>query len=100
MTVVLTGNDLTIEQVIAVARNNEKVEIHPDAMERIRTCRAMLEKKIEAGEIMYGVNTGIGEFSEIVLNDDQVKACDASISEIIEQSETTFKEFLDNCPNR
>lgn len=73
MTVVLTGNDLTIEQVVAVARNNEKVEIHPDAMERIRTCRAMLEKKIEAGEIMYGVNTGIGEFSEIVLDDDQVK---------------------------
>ena len=33
----------------------------------------MLEKKIVAGEIMYGVNTGIGEFSEVVLNDDQVK---------------------------
>ena len=33
----------------------------------------MLEKKIEAHEIMYGVNTGIGEFSEIVLDDDQVK---------------------------
>ncbi|MBT7311437.1 aromatic amino acid lyase [bacterium] len=73
MTVVLTGNDLTIEQVVAVARNNEKVEIHPDALERIRTCRGMLERKIEAGEIMYGVNTGIGEFSEIVLDDDQVK---------------------------
>lgn len=33
----------------------------------------MLEKKIEAHEIMYGVNTGIGEFSEVVLNDEQVK---------------------------
>ena len=33
----------------------------------------MLEEKIEAHEIMYGVNTGIGEFSEVVLNDDQVK---------------------------
>jgi len=33
----------------------------------------MLEKKIIAHEIMYGVNTGIGEFSEVVLNDDQVK---------------------------
>ena len=33
----------------------------------------MLERKIEAHEIMYGVNTGIGEFSEVVLNDDQVK---------------------------
>jgi histidine ammonia-lyase len=33
----------------------------------------MLEKKIVAHEIMYGVNTGIGEFSEVVLNDDQIK---------------------------
>jgi histidine ammonia-lyase len=32
----------------------------------------MLEEKIEAHEIMYGVNTGIGEFSEVVLNDEQV----------------------------
>ena len=33
----------------------------------------MLEKKIVAREIMYGVNTGIGEFSEIVLTDEQVQ---------------------------
>jgi len=35
--------------------------------------QAMLEKKIVAREIMYGVNTGIGEFSEIVLTDEQVQ---------------------------
>ena len=33
----------------------------------------MLEKKIKAKEIMYGVNTGIGEFSEVVLNDEQIE---------------------------
>jgi histidine ammonia-lyase len=33
----------------------------------------MLERKIEAREIMYGVNTGIGEFSEVVLSDEQVE---------------------------
>ena len=33
----------------------------------------MLEEKIAAREIMYGTNTGIGEFSEIVLDDDQVQ---------------------------
>jgi histidine ammonia-lyase len=33
----------------------------------------MLEKKIQAGEIVYGVNTGIGEFSEVVLDDDQIQ---------------------------
>ncbi len=33
----------------------------------------MLEEKIKAREIMYGVNTGIGEFSEVVLTDEQVE---------------------------
>ena len=64
---------LTIEKLVAVARHNEKVELSREAIERIKKCRAMLEKKIDAKEIMYGVNTGIGEFSEVVLNDDQVK---------------------------
>jgi histidine ammonia-lyase len=73
MTIVLDGSGLTIEKLVQIARHGEKVELHPDALERIKVCRAMLEKKIEAHEIMYGVNTGIGEFSEVVLNDEQVK---------------------------
>jgi len=73
MSVVITGNNLTIEKVVRVARNNEKVELFPEAKEKIKICRTMLEKKIQAHEIMYGVNTGIGEFSEVVLDDSQVK---------------------------
>src|SRR3990172_3529631 len=73
MSAILDGSGLSIEKLVSIARNNEKVELHPDALERIKICRAMLEEKINAREIMYGVNTGIGEFSEIVLNDEQVK---------------------------
>ncbi len=73
MVVIIDGKSLTIEMVVSVARDGEKVEIHPDAVKRIEKCRAMLEKKVEKGEIMYGVNTGIGEFSEVVLNADQIK---------------------------
>ncbi len=73
MTLVIKGAGITIEDVVNVARNHQKVELHPEALERIKKCRAMLEKKIDAREIMYGVNTGIGEFSEMVLSDDQVK---------------------------
>ena len=73
MTLIIKGSGLTIADVVKVARHNEKVELHPDAVKRIETCRAMLEKKIIAREIMYGVNTGIGEFSEIVLTDEQVQ---------------------------
>src|SRR5208337_2203504 len=73
LTLIVTGSGLTIEDVVRVARHGEKVELHPDSIRKINSCRAMLEKKVEAHEIMYGINTGIGEFSEIVLNDDQVK---------------------------
>jgi histidine ammonia-lyase len=73
MTLIIKGAGLTIEDVVNVARNHQKVELHPDALARVKKCRAMLEKKIDAREIMYGVNTGIGEFSEVVLSDDQVK---------------------------
>ncbi|MBE0433474.1 aromatic amino acid lyase [candidate division WOR-3 bacterium] len=73
MAIVLDGESLTIEKLVSIARHNEEVEIAPAALQRIKECRAMLEDKIKAHEIMYGVNTGIGEFSEIVLNDDQIK---------------------------
>ncbi len=73
MTVVLDGSGLTLEKLVAVARHGEKVELHPDALERIKVCRAMVERKIEARETMYGVNTGIGELCEVILDDDQVK---------------------------
>lgn len=72
MTVRLDGSSLTIEKVYAVAQG-EQVELAPEALERIRICRAMLEEKLAAKEIMYGTNTGIGEFSEVLLNDEQVK---------------------------
>jgi len=73
MSIILDGSNLTVEKIVKIARHKEKVELSSEALQRIKICRAMLEEKIQAHEIMYGVNTGIGEFSEVVLNDDQVK---------------------------
>ena len=72
MAVILGKSSLSIEKLVRVARFNEKVELHPDGIKRIKKCRAMLEEKIQNQEIMYGVNTGIGEFSEVVLDDDKL----------------------------
>ncbi|MFA6316293.1 MAG: aromatic amino acid ammonia-lyase [Elusimicrobiota bacterium] len=72
MSIKIDGASLKIEDVVAVARGGAKVEFTPEALGRIKKCRGMLEKKIKAREIMYGVNTGIGEFSEVVLTDEQV----------------------------
>jgi len=73
MPIKLDGSELTVEKLVSIARDKEKVELSKDSLERIKVCRAMLEEKLKAREIMYGTNTGIGEFSEVVLNDEQVK---------------------------
>ncbi len=73
MSILVTGKNLTIEDVYRVAYELETVELHPEAVKRIKKCRGFLQEKIDEREIMYGVNTGIGEFSETVLTDEQVK---------------------------
>lgn len=71
--IVIQGEGLRAAHVVEVARHRAPIELHPDAVARIVRCREMVERKIDAREVMYGVNTGIGEFSEIVLDDDQVR---------------------------
>ncbi len=73
MPITLDGSSLTIEKLVLIARDGEKVALAPAALERIKVCRAMLEEKLAAHETMYGTNTGIGEFSEKILSDEQVK---------------------------
>jgi len=73
MTITMKGHGFTIEELVKIARFNEKVKLDDDALKRIKKCRSLVEKKIKVKEIMYGVNTGIGEFSEIVLDDDKIQ---------------------------
>jgi histidine ammonia-lyase len=73
MPITLDGSSLTIGKIVAIGRNGEKIDLAPSALKRIKVCRAMLEEKLAAHETMYGTNTGIGEFSEKILSDEQVK---------------------------
>lgn len=72
-TALLDGHSLTIEDVVHVARHREKIALDDAAVRRINRCRELLERKIESREIMYGVNTGIGELSEVVLSPEQAE---------------------------
>jgi len=73
MSINLTGTGLTVEKVVEVARRGASVALDPEAKKRIEKCRALLEDKIQKKEIMYGVNTGIGELANVVLTQDQVE---------------------------
>ncbi|MCU0726211.1 MAG: aromatic amino acid ammonia-lyase [Planctomycetes bacterium] len=73
MSIVLSGQNLTPSSVLRIARHGEPVELAPEALERVRHCRAFLDRNIVAGKVMYGVNTGIGELSEVVLPPERIR---------------------------
>ena len=73
MTLELDGSNLSTDGLESVARGDEQVSVSDASWERIRACRVMIQQKIDDHEVMYGVTTGIGEFSEVVLTSEQVR---------------------------
>ncbi len=71
--VLLDGHSLKVEDVAGIARDRRKIAIDREAAFRIEKCRGLLERKIESREIMYGVNTGIGELADVVLTPEQAE---------------------------
>jgi len=60
VTVRLTGRDLTVDEVVRVARHHERVELVPETAEHMRATRAIVESALERGDTVYGFTTGVG----------------------------------------
>ncbi|MEW6250164.1 MAG: histidine ammonia-lyase [Planctomycetota bacterium] len=69
--VVLDGNSLSIEQIVAVARQHAPVGLAPAAREQVQRSRDFLEKCVRDGMAIYGVTTGIGELARVRISPEQ-----------------------------
>src|SRR5579864_8266162 len=69
----LTGNDLTFDQLNAVALRGEKVSLAPDAIERMKASRAVVERVVASGTTAYGINTGFGKLASVRISAEQVR---------------------------
>ena len=62
--ILLSGSDLSIKQLLAIADDREEVALAPDARTRVAAARAVVDQKAEGADAVYGVNTGFGNFAE------------------------------------
>ena len=62
--VVLTGADLTVADVEAVARNGATAVLDPAAKARMERSRAVVEALVDEGAVVYGVTTGAGALAD------------------------------------
>src|SRR5690625_6969058 len=65
--VILTGSTLTFQEVDRVVNHFEKVKIDEAAIKRVEANRKVVEEKIAAKQTMYGINTGFGKFSDVII---------------------------------
>jgi histidine ammonia-lyase len=69
----LTGNDLTFAQLYDVALRGAKVSLAPDAVERMKASRVVVERVVSSGETAYGINTGFGKLASVRISTEQVR---------------------------
>lgn len=62
--VVLTGSDLTIEQVARVAWQGTPVGVAPAARERLQRARDVVNRLVAGEQPVYGLNTNLGELKD------------------------------------
>jgi histidine ammonia-lyase len=65
-TVSLTGDSLTLAQVVSLARDpSVRVVADPAARERLAASRASVERALAGGATIYGINTGFGKLANV-----------------------------------
>ena len=79
MTVMLTGSDLTADEVCRVARDGECVELAPDAVSHMSESRAVVEAALQRGAPVYGLTTGVGVRERVMLNPDEIGSYNRSL---------------------
>ena len=68
---VLTGRDLTVTDVVAVARTGAPVSLDGAARERMAASRAVIERVVASGDTVYGVTTGFGDLADVRVSPEQ-----------------------------
>jgi histidine ammonia-lyase len=62
--VVVGSGDITIEDVVAVARKNATVTLSELGKTKLARARKVIEQALADGAIVYGVTTGFGKFAD------------------------------------
>ncbi|MGQ0813531.1 MAG: histidine ammonia-lyase [Gemmatimonadota bacterium] len=69
----LAGNALRLSDVERIARAPEtQVRMSADARRRVEAARAVVDRVIEEGRVVYGISTGFGALAEVVIPHERI----------------------------
>ena len=71
--IIIDGKSLKLENYIAVVRNYQTVELSKQTDQRVKESREYVEELIQKKEVIYGITTGFGKFSDVLINETEIK---------------------------
>lgn len=69
----INGNDLTFDDLYAVALGGTEATLAPGARARMDASRAVVDRLVASETSVYGVNTGFGHLAEVRISRDQIR---------------------------
>ena len=71
--ITLDGTTLTSSEVFEVATNYSQVKIAEESMIRVQNARSVVDRILNEGEVVYGINTGFGSLVNTQINSEQLE---------------------------
>ena len=71
--VIIDGNHLTLDALVSVARHGAEVVISDDAAVKVNHARAFVDRLIRDKKVVYGITTGFGKFSDVVISEEETE---------------------------
>ena len=65
--IIINGNNLNLNDFIKVVRNHERIALAEEAIDKINLCHQKINTIIENSKVIYGVNTGFGKLSDVLI---------------------------------
>ncbi|MEM1032563.1 MAG: histidine ammonia-lyase [Myxococcota bacterium] len=72
MTLRLIPERVSLDSLRRILRDGVRFEIAPEAHDRVAHGARVLERRIAAGDVLYGVNTGFGKLANVRIDDDKL----------------------------
>jgi len=69
----IDGDHLTFGELYSVVFERAQVEISASSRERMVASRAVIERMVESGRAVYGVNTGFGKLASVRISRDEIR---------------------------
>jgi len=66
--IIIDGNSLNLEKFIKVVNYREEIQLSNDAIKKVNRSREFVEKIVREEKIVYGITTGFGKFSDVLIS--------------------------------